>query len=330
MTLAALLELQARDPTLIEQRLLAAEIEEVLSDEREWGANPIAVLRMRSRAGALRAHFKHTTPLRPAAALLVRGFGHTQQEALMNECVAWHLARCMGPRYAALLAPTVWRTGVPVGTGASALSLHLAGAPALTVTDPAQVDAAALFDSISWQQDRHCDNYLWDPARRRLALIDHSFSLPASRPEPAGSRRRVLPQRAVVARPRAAHRRRAGVAHSPAADSRPPRRCARPRPLRRAPRTRRRDAGQQPGRAASHPGPGARRSAPTTPRAQASPRSSPESARLALGTAHLSCGVTNPAAARRVAAWERHRPVRTRRTVTHTTDSIRTYVRTGR
>src|SRR5207244_3944398 len=41
---------------------------------------------------------------------------------------------------------------------------------------PDQITAAAFFDSLIAQQDRHAGNYRWDSQAQRLWLIDHGFS----------------------------------------------------------------------------------------------------------------------------------------------------------
>ena len=58
------------------------------------------------------------------------------------------------------------------------LSLGVTGVPSTNqpfITALGQVDAAAFFDCLVGQQDRHRANYRWDSGSDHLWLIDHGF-----------------------------------------------------------------------------------------------------------------------------------------------------------
>jgi hypothetical protein len=63
------------------------------------------------------------------------------------------------------------------GIGPGALINRRRGAPDPRVYEEAQaqVDAAAFWDVLVGQQDRHSSNFRYEPESRSLALIDHAF-----------------------------------------------------------------------------------------------------------------------------------------------------------
>jgi hypothetical protein len=135
-------------------------------------------LRLRSSDGAeVRAFFKPANGLRQRSLEL---FGQTRSSCVLAEALAWRLAVALGPPYAELVAPCVLRFFETIDVDApGALALARPGvdesyAPVTEV--PGQWAAAALFDALSGQQDRHCGNWLWDREGRTLYLIDHGYS----------------------------------------------------------------------------------------------------------------------------------------------------------
>lgn len=135
-------------------------------------------LRLRSPVGAeVQAFFKPANGLRQRS---LEMFGQTRASCVLAEALAWRLAVALGAPYEQLVAPCVLRFFDAIDTDApGALSLACPGvdesyAPANEV--PEQWAAAALFDALSGQQDRHSGNWLWDEQARALRLIDHGYS----------------------------------------------------------------------------------------------------------------------------------------------------------
>lgn len=93
----------------------------------------------------------------------------------LHECASAGLATAMGKPWMDLVPGCVLRE---LDGELGSLSQ---GRPGVGGTPPSQiavglVDAAALFDALTGQQDRHAFNYLVDDRGRRLALIDHGFA----------------------------------------------------------------------------------------------------------------------------------------------------------
>ncbi len=135
-------------------------------------------LRLCSPAGAeVRAFFKPANGMRQRSLEI---FGQTRASCVLAEALAWRLAVVLGAPYETLVAPCVLRFFDAIDRDApGALSLACPGvdgsyAPADEV--PEQWAAAALFDALSGQQDRHSGNWLWDEESRALHLIDHGYS----------------------------------------------------------------------------------------------------------------------------------------------------------
>jgi hypothetical protein len=105
-----------------------------------------------------------------------RHYGQEPVEAVTHEVVAWRLAATMGAPWDQLVPTAVLRNIPPMGGGA--LINRRRGAPDPQVFDhaEAQADAAAFWDALIAQQDRHANNYRYEHETRRLALIDHAFS----------------------------------------------------------------------------------------------------------------------------------------------------------
>jgi hypothetical protein len=134
-------------------------------------------MRLRSPAGAdVRAFFKPANGLRQRS---LEMFGQTRASCVLAEALAWRFAVALGAPYETLLAPCVLRFFDAIDSDApGAMSLACPGvgesyAPADEV--PEQWAAAALFDALSGQQDRHSGNWLWDEQSRALRLIDHGY-----------------------------------------------------------------------------------------------------------------------------------------------------------
>jgi hypothetical protein len=95
-------------------------------------------------------------------------------EAVLHEVAAWRLAVALGSPWDQLLPAAVFR--VVQGTP-GALVNRRRGKPDLDVfiDAQAQVDAAAFWDALVGQQDRHANNFRYEQESRSLALIDHGF-----------------------------------------------------------------------------------------------------------------------------------------------------------
>jgi hypothetical protein len=134
--------------------------------------------RLRSSTGTqARAFFKPANGLSQRSLEL---FGQTRASCVLAEALAWRLAVALGHPYDRLVAPCVLRFFDAIDTDApGALSLARPGVdgsyePADAA--PAQWAAAALFDALSGQQDRHSGNWLWDARSKAMHLIDHGYA----------------------------------------------------------------------------------------------------------------------------------------------------------
>lgn len=107
---------------------------------------------------------------------LAGDYGHSSRQQPVHEVAAWRLAAFLGPPWERLVAPCVLRT---VDGQLAAVSAERPGYPGRPVEDAEQVTAAAVFDALIGQQDRHPGNYLVDDTYG-LTLIDHGFAF--SRP----------------------------------------------------------------------------------------------------------------------------------------------------
>lgn len=107
---------------------------------------------------------------------LATAYGHHPDEVPINECAAWRLAHALGHPWDDLATPCVLRAceGEP-----GSLCARREGLPHALESQLSRPDlwiAAAFFDSLIAQQDRHTGNFRWDAATQRLGLIDHGFA----------------------------------------------------------------------------------------------------------------------------------------------------------
>ena len=115
------------------------------------------------------------------SSLIAAQFGHDPDEVFLNDCAAWRLASALGAPFSQLLPPCVVRT---IGGETGSLIAHRSKSDdwieieELYETQTAQCAAAAFFDSLIGQQDRHDGNYRYDVTSGRLSLTDHGFSFP--------------------------------------------------------------------------------------------------------------------------------------------------------
>jgi hypothetical protein len=103
-------------------------------------------------------------------------YGQDRFEAPTHEVVAWRLAHALGGRWEQMV-PTAVLRDVP-DAGAGVLINWRDGDPDMAVFNDAkeQVFAAAFWDALIGQQDRHARNFRYDRSSRRLALIDNAFA----------------------------------------------------------------------------------------------------------------------------------------------------------
>ncbi|MBS1906099.1 MAG: hypothetical protein JST33_05920 [Actinobacteria bacterium] len=101
-------------------------------------------------------------------------YGHDQPWQPIHEVAAWHTARALGPEWERLVPPCV----LTVRDGSlGSLALGQPGSTAGPVQVPdSDVHAAAFFDALTGQQDRHTGNFLTHNNGEELHLIDHGFA----------------------------------------------------------------------------------------------------------------------------------------------------------
>jgi hypothetical protein len=110
---------------------------------------------------------------------VARRFGQTEALQPIHEAAAWRLAERLGGPWASLVPVCVVRD-VEYATSAGArdelgsFAAHRAGREDGDHMAAASWEAAAFFDALIGQQDRHGGNYLMDGPR--LALIDHGYA----------------------------------------------------------------------------------------------------------------------------------------------------------
>ncbi|MDP9385845.1 MAG: hypothetical protein M3P50_11555 [Actinomycetota bacterium] len=107
---------------------------------------------------------------------VAHAYGHHPDQVPINECAAWRLAHVLGQPLSDLVAPTVmWSYGGEPGALIAGLDgVNLTGEPFSSAPD--QCLAAAFFDALIAQQDRHIGNLRWDAAAGRLGLYDHGYA----------------------------------------------------------------------------------------------------------------------------------------------------------
>jgi hypothetical protein len=109
-------------------------------------------------------------------------YGHHPDEPPIHECAAWRLARALGSPYARLVAPCILREIEGEVGSLSAAQRGLSREVEIFERVPDDCLAAAFFDSLIGQQDRHRGNYRWDCGNEKLGLIDHGYAF-AHRPD---------------------------------------------------------------------------------------------------------------------------------------------------
>ncbi len=178
--------LQQFQPTPLEQRLLRAAVvrdSPVRHQTANSGSSGVTALILSDSAGALEAYHK---PLDGVDRTQAARYGHDPHSVLLNEAVAWFLARTLGDPYRDMVPDMVIRSiwpSTPGSTGGyGALSLGVGGETKRreAIADPALCDPAAFFDALIGQQDRHEANYRWQQGQ--LSLLDNAYAFAAPSP----------------------------------------------------------------------------------------------------------------------------------------------------
>lgn len=105
-----------------------------------------------------------------------KAYRQDPQDAVTHEVAAWRLAHALDGPWEQLVPTAVLRT--VDGAGAGVLLNRREGRPDLSVLTDAQAQAlaAAFWDALIGQQDRHMTNFRYDCSSRRLAAIDNAFA----------------------------------------------------------------------------------------------------------------------------------------------------------
>lgn len=104
---------------------------------------------------------------------LARDFGQTSAQQPIHEVAAWQVARELGPPWESIVPPVVLRE-VDGEMGSFALERPGVQMKMPNDIDPGEAKAAAFFDCLVGQQDRHPNNYLVQGDR--VNLIDHGYT----------------------------------------------------------------------------------------------------------------------------------------------------------
>jgi hypothetical protein len=168
----ALLAQQGGNP--LEDELLNAPVQVYGAMTSSPGANTTFGVWLES---GIQAFHKPFSGVNVATAM---AYGHHPDQVPINECAAWRLAAGLGSPLGQVVTPCVlWSYHGEPGS----LSRRLEGVNKTTEplgAAPDQCRAAAFFDCLIAQQDRHLGNLRWDVANRRLGLYDHGYSFAAS------------------------------------------------------------------------------------------------------------------------------------------------------
>jgi hypothetical protein len=120
---------------------------------------------------------------KPAASVnvnLASHYGHDWDEPQLHDAAAWVVAKSLGEPFVSLVCICTVRDIQGQSGSISAKKPgpppHAEDVPGILAALPDQVDAAAFFDVLTGQQDRHLGNYRYDATLRRVGLIDHGFA----------------------------------------------------------------------------------------------------------------------------------------------------------
>ncbi len=148
--------------------------EDVIVYDAHRTANPGTSVTMRAHLESGRDAFHK--PLRGINATLAAAYGQRPEEPPIHECLAWRVAFTLGDPYRELIAACVMRQ---IDGEFGSLSARAVGSPDLPAAIrevPDECSAAAFFDALIGQQDRHGGNLRWDADAGQLRLFDHGFT----------------------------------------------------------------------------------------------------------------------------------------------------------
>jgi hypothetical protein len=148
--------------------------EGVLTYQTHQTANPGTSVTMRVHLDDGRDAFHK--PFHGVEATLAAAYGHRPEEPPLHECLAWRVAFALGDHYRDLVAACVIREIDGAFGSLSALAFGTPDLVAAIREAPEQCSAAAFFDALIGQQDRHDANLRWDDDAGQLRLIDHGFA----------------------------------------------------------------------------------------------------------------------------------------------------------
>jgi hypothetical protein len=166
---ARALALQAAQGSLLENHLLQSRV--VSCTEHSTGTGGLSVvfhLDLENGAEAfLKAWGKRATPAGPQSYIntsACRLYGHHPDEIPLNEAAAWRLAQRLGAPVERVVAPCVLLDLADHGLhgSVSARRYGLSNTQRALTRSPPEAMAAAFFDSLIAQQDRHGGNYRWN------------------------------------------------------------------------------------------------------------------------------------------------------------------------
>ena len=158
--------------TAEEDDLLTSDVSLVMSGVSSPGVNETREVLLES---GTRGFHKPWDGVQTATAV---SFGHHPDDVPLNEAIAWRVAQVLGPPWDHLVAPCVLREieGRPGSfVRAAEGEKGRVDAPLLARR---QAQAAALFDALIGQQDRHGGNFRFDEALPQLTLYDHGYTFP--------------------------------------------------------------------------------------------------------------------------------------------------------
>lgn len=156
--------------TVVEQDLLTSPVRIYSPTVTSPGVNTTSSVLLASGREAFHKTFAGVN--RTAA----HAYGQGADTPPVHECCAWRLAIALGPPYSELVAVAVLRE-INGEDGALIDRRYGTKGAAAGVAPPlGQRLAAAFFDSLIAQQDRHVGNLRWDAPAAQLGLIDHGYA----------------------------------------------------------------------------------------------------------------------------------------------------------
>ena len=156
--------------TVVERDLLASPVRVYSPTVTSPGVNMTASVLLDSGREAFHKTFAGVNRTQAHA------YGQGADTPPVHECCAWRVAMALGPPYSELVAVAVLRE-INGQDGALIDRRYGTKGAAAAVAPPLQQRlAAAFFDGLIAQQDRHVGNLRWDAPAAQLGLIDHGYA----------------------------------------------------------------------------------------------------------------------------------------------------------